>query len=203
MAGSIAVKICGITRPEDAAAALRLGADFLGLVFADSPRRVSLEQARAVMEECRGQVPVVGVFRDQPLELVQYIAHSLSLKWIQLHGQENMDYVMALASEFNVLRAFDRYDAETLKEIGNCPLPYVLLDRSKDGLPGWDYSIASAIGVQKKVFLAGGLTVDTMVEAVQRIRPFAVDVARGVEISPGIKDPELMERFILRAKGLA
>jgi len=202
MAGRVAVKICGITRPEDAATALRLGADFLGLVFAASPRQVNLKQARVISDQCRRQVPVVGVFRDQSLDLVQYIARSLSLKWIQLHGQENLDYVLALAAEFKVIRAFDRYDAETLKEIVNCPLQHILLDRPKDGGTGWDLSAASAIAAHKKIFLAGSLTKDTVAEAVQKVQPFAVDVARGVEISPGIKDPKLMERFIRRAKGI-
>jgi phosphoribosylanthranilate isomerase len=200
MAGGVAVKICGITRPEDAAAAVRLGADFLGLVFASSPRRVSLGQARAVLEECRGQVPVVGVFRDQPLEMVQDTARSLSLKWIQLHGQESLAYALALASEFTVIKAFDRCDSETLNEIESCPLPHVLLDRPKNGGAGWDFSAASAVA-NKKLFLAGGLTMENVADAVQNVHPFAVDVARGVEISPGIKDPELMKIFIRRAKG--
>lgn len=199
----VKVKICGITRREDALWAARCGADFLGLVFAESPRRVGHEQARCILEGFPHPVTWVGVFKDDPLEEVLETARRLGLGWVQLHGSEDLRYVQALQGEFRVLKAFEVKQKTSLEKLEDYPGEWILLDRPKDSNHGWDYGKASRIAAHKKVFLAGNLRPETVEEIAKKVRPFAVDVSRGVERSAGIKDPRKVEAFVRATKKIA
>lgn len=194
------VKICGITRRGDALLAARWGADFLGLIFSESPRRVTLEEAGAILLGFPYPAAWVGVFVNEPLEAVRSVVRRLRLTWVQLHGCEDGDYAAALTQEACVIKAFEVKGKSDLRAVERYPLPWVLLEGPKGPGPGWDPALAAGVVARKKVFLAGGLKAETVGEAVRRLRPYAVDVARGVEASPGRKDPRKMKAFIRAVK---
>ncbi len=194
------VKICGITRRGDALLAARWGADFLGLIFSESPRCVTPEEAEAILLGFPYPAAWVGVFVNEPLEAVRSVVRRLRLQWVQLHGCEDGDYAAALMQEACVIKVFEVKGESDLRAVERYPLAWVLLDSPKGPGPGWDPALAAGVVARKKVFLAGGLTSETVGEAVRRLRPYAVDVARGVEASPGRKDPRKMKAFIRAVK---
>jgi phosphoribosylanthranilate isomerase len=191
------VKICGITNPEDARAALEAGADYLGLVFTESPRRVTREQAAAV----RAAVPdadLVGVLRDEGPEVAEPMAREFSLRAIQVEGW--LDRVpWAPAEVWHVMRAAAMPEPATLPMI---PLRTYLLDAYDPTLPGGTGKGAdlewACIAVRDgiRLFVAGGLKPETVAALVRDIRPYGVDVSSGVEASPGRKDHAKVRAFI-------
>lgn len=195
------VKICGITRPEDALAAARAGADAIGLVFyPPSPRAVTRERAREIVQVLPPFVSVVGLFVNaQPAEVRAALA-ALPIDLLQFHGDEAPEecriygrpYIKAVAMAPGVdLQAVARryVDAAGL-----------LLDTHREGVRGgtgeaFDWSQIPP-GLDRPIILAGGLTLENVAAAVQRVRPYAVDVSSGVEVSKGIKDAARIEAFI-------
>src|SRR5690554_4034234 len=195
------VKICGITRPEDALAAARAGADAIGLVFyPPSPRAVTRERAREIVQVLPPFVSVVGLFVNaQPAEVRAALA-ALPIDLLQFHGDEAPEecriygrpYIkaVAMAPGVDLQAAARRYvDAAGL-----------LLDTHREGVRGgtgeaFDWSRIPP-ELDKPVILAGGLTPENVAEAVRRVRPYAVDVSSGVEASKGIKDAARIEAFV-------
>jgi len=195
------VKICGITRPEDALAAARAGADAIGLVFyPPSPRAVTRERAREIVQVLPPFVSVVGLFVNaQPAEVRAALA-ALPIDLLQFHGDEAPEecriygrpYIkaVAMAPGVDLQAAARRYvDAAGL-----------LLDTHREGVRGgtgevFDWSRIPP-GLDRPIILAGGLTLENVAAAVQRVRPYAVDVSSGVEVSKGIKDAARIEAFI-------
>lgn len=201
------VKICGNTNPEDAKLAKELGADFIGLIFTESKRKVSIEQAREIMDHISPFEQVVGVFGNQSKETVETVARELGLKWLQFHGDETSRYCQYFTDlGYDVIKTFRIKDELSLKRIDEYNVSAFLFDTySKDRLGGsgasFDWSIIEDKPfVHEKLFLAGGLTVKNLKSAIERVNPYAVDVASGVEKSPGVKDPELLRQFIAIAK---
>ncbi len=195
------VKICGITRPEDAIEAARLGADAVGLVFYPaSPRAVTAQQARAIVERLPPFITVVGLFVDaQPTEIAT-ILDAVRLDTLQFHGNEKAaecgrygrPYIKALRMRPEVDVAACAHDHP-----GSAAL---LLDAHVEGVPGgtgltFDWSQVPA-GLDKPLILAGGLTPENVADAIRRIWPYAVDVSGGVESARGIKDHRKMAKFI-------
>lgn len=199
------VKICGITRPEDAEAAVEAGADWIGLNFWPRSRRhVGVDRAVEIAAAIPGDVKKVGVFVNAAAPLVEEIIARVGLDLVQLHGDEDPDYCRAFAGRY--LRAFRVATAADLRHLDAFDCDVVLLDAPQaeyggGGVTG-DWSLArKARGAGKKILLAGGLTPDNVAAAVRDVRPFGVDVASGVESGPGVKDVELMQRFVRAAKG--
>lgn len=181
------VKICGITRDDDARAAAQLGADFLGFIFvAESPRCVTAERARDLES---GGATRVGVFRNAAVAEILRIAEIARLDCIQLHGEEDEDVVRAMP--LPVIRAYRV--AQTLPAI-ETSARYVMFDSGGGTGRAFDWSLLDAYDGAKPFFLAGGITPDNARDAL-RARPFAIDVASGVERAPGIKDHEAMKRL--------
>ncbi len=200
------VKICGITRPEDAREAARLGADYVGVIFAESPRRVDLDTARAV-REAAPDVRLVGVFVDATPEEVAQTARACHLDLVQLHGDESPETCAEVfrRTALPVIKAWKRSRPADGAALGAYETTsYFLFDLDKtDGDEAreavWEPAAhARALGF--RVFLAGRLTPDSVREAVERTKAFAVDVCRGVESAPGIKDAEAIARFIEAVK---
>jgi phosphoribosylanthranilate isomerase len=202
------VKTCGITSCEDAVACHELGADLLGLVFAFSPRRVTIAQAR----EIRAAVPdarLVGVCVDEPLEALIALAQECHLDMLQLHGAEGPDYCREAARRAGlpVVKAVRGGDGEGADLDAWRGLYGLLFDVEKGAAPPADgldalWSRAAAAGERgHRVFLAGALDPDNVAAAVRRVRPYCVDVARGVERAPGIKDHDLVARFVEEVRG--
>ncbi len=202
------VKICGNTNTIDALKAKELGADFLGFIFCESKRKISVDQAKEIMQAVGPFDHFVGVFANQPREEVESIAKKLGLKWLQFHGEETSRYCKYFSErQFNVIKTFRIKDTLSLKRIDEYDVSGFLFDTfSHDKLGGtgtaFDWSvIEDKPYVHEKLFLAGGLTVHNLEAALQKVKPYAIDAASGVEKSPGIKDHQLLEQFIQIAKG--
>jgi phosphoribosylanthranilate isomerase len=196
------VKICGITNQEDAQRAASCGADAVGFQFADTPRRVAPETARAILNELDPLVTGVAVFVDAPSAEVRRVLESTGCAAAQLHGSEPPEHIEALApyAVIKVIRVRGSLDASELDRYKGARA--ILLDTYVAGLAGgtgrrFDPEIARGL-VQEgwRVIVAGGLTPDNVGEVVRRVRPYAVDVGSGVESGPGRKDHEKVARFI-------
>lgn len=193
------LKICGLTNEADAVHAAAAGATALGVIFApSSPRCVSADRARDIVEAVPAGVPVVGVFVNAPVEeIVAVVAHS-GIRIVQLHGDEPESY--AAAFKMPLLRA-----AGVDVSLESWPTATLLLDAvSSAGRGGTgtrvDWVRAAAIARRRRTVLAGGLTADNVADAVATVRPFGVDVSSGVEASPGRKDRDKVARFLANAK---
>jgi phosphoribosylanthranilate isomerase len=200
---TVRVKICGVRSVEDARAAVDAGADFLGLNFvATSPRRVDVATARAIAAAV-GATPVVGVFVDAPRDEVCRIAADVPLAGLQFHGDESPDACRGWGQwTIKALRA--RPGDDVAARAAAYETTYLLLDAWVAGTAGGtgvplDPACAADLPAER-LFLAGGLRPDTVAGAVRRVRPYAVDVASGVERSPGVKDHAKIREFIRRAK---
>ena len=193
------LKICGLTNEGDAAHAVAAGATALGVVFApSSPRCVSPDRARDIVEAVPAEVPVVGVFVNAPLEeIVAVVAHT-GIRIVQLHGDEPERYAAAL--KMPLLRA-----AGVDAALDAWPTATLLLDAVSSAERGGtgrrvDWERAAAVARRRKTVLAGGLTADNVAEAIATVRPFGVDVSSGVEASPGRKDRDKVSRFLENAR---
>jgi phosphoribosylanthranilate isomerase len=183
------VKVCGITRAEDAAAAVELGANALGFIFwPTSPRFIDPFRAHAIAATLPPFVTTVGVFVNQPAEYINGVASLVRLGAVQLHGDESVDDAAAI--EAPVIKAMSIGDAriDTWPSRGLALLD--VHDRERRGGTGRtiDWAAAADIAARRKILLAGGLTPDNIADAIARVRPFGVDVSSGVERAPGIKD---------------
>jgi len=186
------VKICGITRLEDANAAVSAGANALGFVFwPKSPRRVDVDVARRIASTLPPSILTVGVFVDQPAEDVKEIASRVDLGAIQLHGAEDVGYVQTMTRP--VIKAL-AVGADVPPVLSKWPDAITVLldvhDPVRKGGTGKtvDWAVASGMAEQRRVILAGGLTPGNVGEAIARVRPWGIDVSSGVESEPGIKD---------------
>jgi phosphoribosylanthranilate isomerase len=205
---STRVKICGITNLADAQVAVEAGADALGFVFYDqSPRFISMETAAEISKQLPLFILRVGVFVNPTRELIFEAMAGCGLSLLQFHGDEPPEF----CAQFGLMsmKAFRIRDAESLKELPKYKTDAWLLDTySSDTLGGtgekfnWDLAIeAQKLG--RPVFLAGGLTPENVAEAIQKVRPFGVDVSSGVESAPGKKDHAKVRAFIHAAKTAA
>lgn len=200
------IKVCGVTRVEDALLAADLGAHAIGMIFTASPRAVEPEVARRICAALPAHVDRVGVFRDAPLEAMLAITAAVPLTRIQLHGREDPQLGAALPGaltrglEDSLEGGLDELLAAAAAWRSVRPDVDILVDLPKDRRPkghdlerGW--SIARDLGEHIPVVLAGGLDPDNVLRALRRARPVGVDVARGVEASAGIKDPDRLRAF--------
>lgn len=198
------VKICGLTSIEDAKKAEQLGADALGFVFARSPRRVDPVLARSI---CLGTGPFiakVGVFVNETREEILRIRDFCGLNIVQLHGDEPEQMVHELAP--GVIKAI-KVKPNARQELKETSSGTILLDTYCQEVIGgsgkvFDWELAKDYSKLSKIILAGGLTPENVKEAIEKVRPYAVDVSSGVEVEPGRKDYAKLESFIRRAKGL-
>ncbi len=220
------VKICGLTRLEDALAAVAAGADYLGFIFyPPSPRAIAPEAATALVARLRAAAAdrfarpdrprLVGVFVNQSPAVVAAVLAQCGLDLAQLSGDESPDVMAAPASPlfgraYKALRPrlADEAAAGGARYLApdTLPGPRLLLDTPHGRLYGGtgetgDWALAAALtAAVPRLMLAGGLTPDNVAAAVVRVRPYAVDVAGGVESAPGIKDPDRVRAFVAAAK---
>ena len=186
------VKICGVTRLDDARRAADLGADFIGFIFVpESPRFIEFDKAAAIASRINGP-EFVGVFRDAAIEQMQNAPVDL----IQLHGSESDDVVRALGKP-----AIKAVQIEGALPETNTEADWLLFD-TKGGGTGrrFDWSLLTAFARTKPFLLAGGLTPDNVALAISTVRPDGIDVSSGVESSPGVKDPTKLELLFKRVK---
>ena len=199
----VKVKICGNTNVEDAKLAAALGADYLGFIFAESKRKVSVPTAQSIMHALPKYKNFVGVFFNQPKKEVENLAGELGLKILQFHGDETALYCYSFMRKgFHVIKTFRIKDAMSLKRLDEYNVSAFLFDtfsKEESGGTGrpFDWNlIEDRPYVHDMLFLAGGLNVANVRSAIEKVKPYAVDVASGVEKEPGKKDPEILEQFI-------
>jgi len=195
------VKICGVGDLESGIAAAEAGADLIGFHFCDSKRRIKPEDALRIIEALPEGPALVGVFIDQPPIEVDAIADYCGLDLVQLHGSEPPGFEL----EVPIIKVLKVKDGTILPDHRLWPDDLLLLDSwSADRRGGtgrtWDWDLALALVQKREVFIAGGLNPDNVGDVVRRLNPYGVDVSSGVESAPGVKDPELVARFIAAAR---
>ena len=197
------VKFCGITRVEDAREAARLGAWAIGLIHhAPSPRRCDPEVAAAIGAELRRKLEVVGVFVNSTLDELVRAAEDESLTMLQLHGEEGPAFCQEAARRTGarVMKAFRVRSGADVQAAETFRTDLHLFDAHRPGSPGgtgesFDWGLVASRRSSVPMVVSGGLRAENVGEAIAAARPFAVDVASGVEAEPGIKDHELMSAF--------
>lgn len=195
------IKVCGITTPDMAGAAVDAGADAVGFVFVENtPRYIDPDDATEIMFGLPPMVSAVGVIRDLDVDQFCELEQRCPTQLMQLHGKEPVDLVKQCGP--GVIKAF-RFDNATIasqlarwNEVDE--VDAVLIDGS-DGGTGerfdWNALASHLDGFEKPILLAGGLDADNVADAIRTIRPYAVDVSSGVESSPGVKDPAKITAF--------
>jgi phosphoribosylanthranilate isomerase len=198
-AGSMLVKICGLTRREDAEVAVAAGADLLGFVFVPGTPRAVTPAETSWVRSLEGAA-TVGVFRDASLKTVLAVRDALQLDWVQLHGEEPDEWLGRLGPQ--VIRRVpvaEPIDWERIEWLAQRCLP--LLDPGAgDGLE-WDWRALVGRPPGLRFGVAGGLTPESVGDVVRAVRPALVDVSSGVERSLGVKDPGLVRAFVAAARG--
>ena len=191
----VKVKICGICDSAAAQAAVEAGADLLGFHFCSSERRVSPEEAKAIVEGLSVRPAVVGVFIDQEPAEVRQIAEFVGLDMLQLHGSEAPGFDAGVPV-MKVLKIKD----DSVPDASEWPDPIMLDSWSIDQRGGtgrtWDWDLARELLETRKVFIAGGLEPGNVGKVVSRFKPYGVDVSSGVESSVRVKDPDKVRAFV-------
>lgn len=198
------VKICGITTEEDALLAVAMGADAVGFIFAPSPRQLAALQVRDIVRRLPPEILTVGVFRNDSPERVVEQVNAAGLRAAQLHGHETAEHTQWVRSRVPVVfKAFVAGDPQ-LHHFDDYGADAALVDSPVPGSGKiFDWSLAEGAPAGRRVILAGGLTPDNVGAAVQRVQPWGVDVASGVEVDgarTGRKDPRKVRAFILAAR---
>jgi phosphoribosylanthranilate isomerase len=208
----VRVKICGITRREDAELAVELGAWAIGLIFHEpSPRKADVDTAAAIGAEFRRRAEVVGVFVNRDLGEIAQIADACSLTMVQLHGDEGPVYCDEIRRRtgLKVMKAARVRDAASLQALDAFRhVDFHLADAHHPDLYGgtgetFDWELLRSRRSKVPLVLSGGLTPENVHDGVAAVHPFAVDTASGTEQSPGVKDPAKVEAFIRAAELVA
>jgi phosphoribosylanthranilate isomerase len=197
------IKFCGITRLEDAQRAVALGAWAIGLIFhPQSPRACDPAIAAEIASAVKRRVEVVGVFVNPTLDELAFRADAVGLTMVQLHGDEGPSFCSEAARRTGckVIKAMRVRSLADIQALAAFHTDFHLLDSYRPGLRGgtgetFSWELARAHRGSVPVILSGGLTPENVGDAIAAVRPFAVDVASGVEFSPGRKDPGKMEAF--------
>jgi len=198
------VKVCGITRPEDAELAVELGAWALGFVlWPQSPRAADAVVAAGIAAALRRRVELVGVFVNPTLEALAHAADELHLSHVQLHGDEGPAFCAEAARRTGakVIKAVRIASAADFQDLARFHTDLHLLDAAARGLRGgsgktWDWELARRRRRTVPVILSGGLTADNVAAGIAAVDPYAVDVSSGVEAAPGAKDPAKLAAFM-------
>jgi len=195
------IKVCGITNVEDAIESVRLGAHFLGFIFADSPRRVDVSTVKHIIKIIGGDARTVGVFTEESDDVIATM-NECELNYAQLHGNQSEEFAKAIGANrvIRVARVRDNSSVDALAD--HEAAAFYLLDTYRKGIAGgtgetFDWSLAlRAKSLGKPVMLSGGLNPENATDAVEAVKPFAVDVSSGVEERPGKKNLSKVKEFI-------
>jgi phosphoribosylanthranilate isomerase len=203
----VKVKVCGITNLGDARVAANAGADAIGLVFAESPRRVSVERAKEIAAALPQDVLKVGVFVDAGPEEVLRIAREVGLDYAQLHGDEPPEAVAEIrGGGVGVMKALRVRNAEALAVIEQYGADLFLLDAWSAKARGgtgvrFDWELAKSLIGRDNIVVSGGLDPENVREAIEYFEPYGVDASSSLEERPGKKSGERVRRFVGAAKG--
>jgi len=203
------IKICGITNLDDALAAVDAGADALGFNFyKPSPRYITTDAARAIIDELTESILTVGVFVNEPSpESAETRAREAGITAIQLHGDESPDYCRQLTPRFVIKALAAGADFDT-QRANDYDVEAILLDTKDEALRGgtgrtFDWSIAQRVRrTVPKLFLAGGLSLQNIEDAIISVDPYGVDACSALEKAPGLKDHERMRVFVKKIRSV-
>ena len=188
------LKICGITREEDARCAALYGADFIGAIHVESSKRfVPIEQAKKIFAVVKPAKTVL-VVRDMELEKLQAVIDAIHPYAVQLHGHESPEYAMSL-KDVKIWKAFNLNILDNFQEVLDFPADIIVADSGGGTGKPCDWSCAAELARQRPVFLAGGITPENVQDAIAAVHPAGIDVAGGVESVPGIKDHEKIKKL--------
>src|SRR3954468_13585952 len=195
------VKVCGITRLEDAELAASLGAWAIGFILWEPSKRYVPPAGAAGTAGVRGRkIELIGVFVNQPLDEIAGLVDVLGLSHVQLHGDEGPSFCQAVAqrTRVKVIKAARIGHASDLRDVDRFHTDYHLLDTAHNGAYGgtgvtWDWSLLKSRRNKIPLIIAGGLTPENVAEAIAATRPWGIDVSSGVESAPGIKDPNKLQ----------
>ncbi len=200
----VRVKICGITNPDDALHAAACGADALGFVFYPASRRcVTVEAAAAICAELPPFVTRVGLFVNEMPERIRAVVARCGLDAVQMHGDESP--ADCLLAPLRVVKGVRPVAGAEPGDWDAYRVSALLVDAAVPGAYGGtgeraDWAMAARLAARRRVILAGGLNVENVADAIRAVRPYAVDVASGVEREPGKKDPDKVAAFIRAAR---
>jgi phosphoribosylanthranilate isomerase len=203
MSGVTRVKICGITRLEDAELAASLGAWAIGFIlWPGSKRAVDPARAAGIAQVLRRRVDLVGVFVNPTLDEVTAAAEALHLTHVQLHGDEGPAFCAEVGRRTGakVIKAVAVRSGADLQALARFRTDLHLLDAGAGGGRAWDWALVAGRRSSVPAILAGGLTPENVAAGIAAVRPWAVDVASGVEAAPGVKDPAKLEAFFAAAR---
>jgi phosphoribosylanthranilate isomerase len=198
------VKICGITNEDDALLAVALGADAVGFIFAPSTRQIAVQKVFDITRRLPPEILTVGVFRDEHPRRVVEMVQASGVKAAQLHGHETPEHVAEIRKHVRTI--IKAVSAGTLDAVhaDKFLADMVLVDAPAPGSGEvFDWTLAAEVPEGLRILLAGGLTPENVAAGVRAVRPWGVDVATGVEMSPGRKDPIALKRFIENARSVA
>jgi phosphoribosylanthranilate isomerase len=196
------VKICGVTSEEDALLAVAMGADAVGFNFvSSSPRQIAPQKAADIVKRLPVDITTVGIFRDEVAQRVVEIVHKVGLRAAQLHGLETADESRWIRQRVpTTIKAFPAGDPR-LNHADDWGADVIMLDSPVPGSGQvFDWRLAEGAPANRKILVAGGLTPANVGDAIRRIRPWGVDVATGVESSPGRKDAVKLKAFVEAAR---
>lgn len=206
MSSSLKIKICGLRRECDVDFVNSAGVDFVGFVFAGSKRQVTPAQASVLKKRLSPDIKSVGVFVNESIENIKRICKNGIIDLVQLHGNEDSDFIKTLKNEINlpVIKAVKALSKDYIKEEIRNDADFVLLDSFKENSFGgtgsiFDWTIVPDI--KKPVFLAGGLNINNIKQAVDMVHPFCVDISSGVE-TDGFKDERKIFEITKLVRGL-
>ncbi|MBW2648816.1 MAG: phosphoribosylanthranilate isomerase [Deltaproteobacteria bacterium] len=197
----IEIKICGITNLDDALAVYENGADALGFIFyPKSPRYISPEKAKKIIENIPREITRVGVFVNHRAREVKGIIEFCGLNLVQLHGNETPEYCRQFPESI-VIKSFSPRTDDDLQTLKDYPVKAILVDAHDPGLYGGtgktsNWELASKIRDSHPLILSGGLNIDNIMDAIDTVHPHAVDINSGVESSPGKKDHDKVRKII-------
>jgi phosphoribosylanthranilate isomerase len=197
------VKLCGITRPEDAELAASLDAWAIGFIlWPQSKRKADPAVAAGIARQQRRRLELVGVFVNPTLDEVVHAVEGIGLTHVQLHGDEGPAFCAAVAQRTGarVIKALGIASGADMRAIERFHTDFHMLDTGRGTGQTWDWALAAQRRSQVPAILAGGLTPENVGEAIAAVRPWGVDVASGVEAAPGIKDPAKVEAFVAAAR---
>ena len=201
MSDELFVKICGCTSEADALLAVSLGASAVGFIFAPSPRQVTVQLAGDVAKRLPEHILTVGVFRDEAPQRVVEAMHNAGLGAAQLHGHESSEESLWVRARVPVVIKAFRAGERAISRFEEFGADYLLMDGENPGSGQvFDWRLAEGVADHHRLILSGGLRPDNVADAVANLRPAGVDVASGVESSPGRKDPLLVRDFIVNAR---
>jgi phosphoribosylanthranilate isomerase len=196
----IKLKICGITNEKDAIMVSNLGADAIGFVFAESKRKITPERAKKIIEKLPPFITTVGIFMNAKFDEVNKIAEYVSLDAVQLHGNESPKYCNKMNRKVvkGILVTKNDSKESLLKKMENYSVAAYILDPGTGSGETFDWDIA--VGIEKPIIIAGGLSPENVRLVIKKLHPYGVDVSSGVEKEYGKKDMKKVKKFITEVR---